>query len=147
MRFEHSGKNYRIAFHHAPSRVWADHAGHEVALDSAAPQGTVLWCEQCNIQLSHIAKGERIRSTSCTIYEEITESAGGETKSFELHPVLHGIARPNVLMGDRFGREKGRQVSLANALAEIPAVATREFRAAAWAAYLGRRRNKALGAS
>ncbi len=147
MRFEHSGKKYRIAFHHAPSRVWADHAGHSVSLIRAVTGRNeedcgplVLWCDRCKLRLSHVPKAERIRSTSCTIYEEPTDPCAG-MKAREPQPVLHGIARPNVLMGDRFEREKGRQVSLQNALAELPTV-TKEFRAAAWAAYLGRKRGQ-----
>lgn len=144
MRFEHSGKIYRIAFQHAPSRVWADHVEHAVSLNFDG----LLWCDTCGLQLSHLPKAARIRTTTCTISEEVTESAGGETQSFALRLVLSGTARPNLAAGDRFEREKGRQVSLANALAELlpPTLATREFRAAAWAAYLGRKRNKSVGA-
>lgn len=134
MRFQYENHLYRIAFHHAPSRVWADHAGHEVSIE---PADSTLWCDQCSIQLSHVPKAERIRTTSCTIYEEIVENAGGDTRSFELRPVVTGRARPNVAMGDRFEREKGRQVALTNALGELLGAA-RGFRAAAWAAYLGR---------
>ena len=139
MTFEFQGAKYRIGFRHAKPLDWGAHRNHNVVLEQLGPGTsgpTVLMCETCGgLQLSHLSKSMRIRSTVCVILRE--DPDGWKT-------IGSAAGKLNVKAGDRFEKEAGRIAALAAALESLPEFFSknREFRNAAWAAYWNRIQKK-----
>jgi hypothetical protein len=140
MQFTVDGKRYRIGFHHDPPglRKWATHVKHRVELRQRFETGpdapTELWCADCALKLAPLTLREQARNTHCKI---VRLEASGVTV------LATSSGKLNVKAGDRFDREAGRRAALNAALSTLP----RDFREAAWKAYIERPKEKARAAA
>lgn len=142
MTFEFQGAKYRIGFRHDKSRDWDAHREHKVSIErdrslmESTPLGPAfLYCNDCQIRLSHVPKDERLRSTRCVVLRRDAD---------EWRPIGEAAGRLNVKAGDRFEKEAGRVAALAAALESLPEFFSknREFRNAAWQSYWNRIQKK-----
>lgn len=139
MKFQFEGQTYVIGFAHDPSRDWAAHEKHTVALMrhehlvslaakvNTSPPPIALFCVDCGLRLSRVPKAERPRVTTCRIYQvsqkeesadHSNESAAagiaGERPAAAKTLVASGVGRCNER--DLWTREGGRLAALRNAL-------------------------------
>jgi hypothetical protein len=131
MTFSFQGLRFRIGFHHDKSRDWAAHRFHAVTLIRDGDGPVFLHCLKCGMQLSHLSKAARLRSTKCVILREDSDG---------WRPIASACGRLNVKAGDKFSREPGRVAALEAALNSLPEYygKNREFRSAVWSAYWSR---------
>jgi hypothetical protein len=144
MQFVFEGNKYRIVFSYDKDRTWAAHRWHPVKFVNAyrgkrGPKGPPqLWCEGCNLQLSHLPKAQRKRLVHCTL---LAHASPVDRAAWE--SIASGTGRVNLKAGDQFSRKEGREAALTGMLQNMPSnlfggpgqQSARHFRAAAWDAY------------
>jgi hypothetical protein len=127
MQFDFQGVRYRIGFQHSKpsdSTEIAAHIGHALTADQIPHSPAFVCCVECNLVLD----GKKGRTTRCAIWVNV-DGVWSENAV--------GVAKVNIEAGDHFERETGRKQSLAHALNGHGF--TKDFRNAAWGAYLNRK--------
>jgi hypothetical protein len=145
MRFEFDGQIFCITFSYDPNRDFRAHRGHAIGFANGGQ--TALWCNQCELQLTH-PNSKRKRLAYCVLWRERqdavhhTPAKGSDHAAWEAawgarwQVVLAGRGRVNLDAKDVFTRRGGREAALADALGGTDTA--EEFRQAGLAAYAGR---------
>lgn len=134
MNFYFQSQQYRLAFFHDKPKDPQSHKDHVIKFVTEPPEGRkppklTVRCILCDVRLWPLKKRERERQTHCKIYRIEPKLVLPDEK------VVVAEGSGLLKAGDQFNREQGRLAALGKALEDMT---SKEFREAAWKAYLQR---------
>jgi hypothetical protein len=121
MTFTFEDQQFRIVFHHEPSRRLVDHLGHDVEIRRSSVNGKFkpaeIVCWKCAkktggpLRLAPLTRSEQRRNTVCVIMTQIQ----GKWVATD----FLGVSRLNMDAGDQFSRQAGREAALRDTLTPL----------------------------